>query len=216
VTGEPLSASTEKTLRVNTGKNVRVQTDSQGGQRIVLRGGKRRGDLFAREKVPRLQTELKIDGDVDFNTGNITFPGNIYVTGADQRAGSASRPAGSSSWQVHRQRQGGMRRRSVGQRGRGGQSVVKAGGQAQVSFVENSTIEAEKAMCVRQDSVVDSLCRPTAVCHERDSGRTVRSVHKMLGRESGSPRCSHHRADPRADKELKERRAKMAEEAAFC
>ncbi|MCF7928984.1 MAG: FapA family protein [Spirochaetales bacterium] len=79
VTGQTIPAKNGKPLNLETGTNIRRDETDEGVVHLVAA---RSGNLFYDGKFLDVLASYKIDGDVDLNTGNIKFPGDVHVTGS--------------------------------------------------------------------------------------------------------------------------------------
>jgi uncharacterized protein (DUF342 family) len=104
----------------------------------------------------------RIDGDVDFSTGNVDFPGSVFIKGSvldgfSVRAGGDIEIGGSIAG-AHVEAKGSVRVRGgiVGH----GKGMVLAGGAIEAKFIENARVEARDGVRVRKGilhSHVDTL-----------------------------------------------------------
>lgn len=75
VFGEPVQPSTPKQNNIIAGKNIRLSDDGTKCYSTI------KGHVFSSGFRVSVDKVYKVSGNVDFNTGNVHYPGNVLVSG---------------------------------------------------------------------------------------------------------------------------------------
>jgi uncharacterized protein (DUF342 family) len=138
ITGKPLKAFAGKDVRLSTGKNTHLSADG-----LELFSDIDGQPLLA-DKVS-VEPIITIDGDIDYNTGNIDFQGSVKVLGSIISGFSLKATANIQIEGVVEDayvEAGGDVLVKGGIRGRGNKTV-KAGGMVSALFIEQASVEAK-------------------------------------------------------------------------
>ncbi len=120
------------------------------------------GEILCKDGVLSVIALRRIDGDVDFSTGNVEFPGSVFIQGSiadgfTVRAGGDLEVGGSIAGSLVEASGsirvvGGILGRNKGR--------IKAGGEVTAKFIENAHVEAQVAVRVQRGilhSHIDTL-----------------------------------------------------------
>lgn len=138
VTGEIIPPKPGKDVQLVAGKNVELLENG-----FVARSTERGHAIIAGNKIS-VSTVYEINGDVDFNTGNIDFNGSVIVKGA---VTEGFRVVADGNVDVLNIIAGGVVECTGNIKVKNGivgrnKSIVKAGGNVVTRFVENSIVES--------------------------------------------------------------------------
>ncbi len=215
VCGDALECKNGREIRMNTGKNIRTQTDEAGVDHFfaTVSGAV---SYSAERKFLDVLTEIKIEGDIDYNVGNLVFPGNVYITGFVQ-GGFVVKATGKvyvgksiSNALVESDMDVNVKEGIIGG------STVRAKGQVQALFVENSQVEAAGDILIRE-SVVDShIGSQSCVTAGSIVTGSIRAIFRILLQSAGNSLHPKSELLLGISKELKDRKAAILEEIARC
>ncbi len=187
VTGEPLFARTGKEVRFKLGKNV-ITDAEQSGIYAAIDGVVVKTD---RDKI-NVFPIYEVNGDVDFNVGNINFIGSVVIRGNVQ-PGFTVRAAGdiriSGGVEAAELEAEGSIEISGGILGQN-KGSVKAGKSIKSSFIQDGIVEAGEDVIVSQ-SIMHSNVRAgrSVVCQGTKGlivGGTVQAGEKVVARTVGN------------------------------
>jgi len=204
VYGEPVPPQPGKDMNIRVGKNVKLIQN--GLVAVATRGG-----------IPRLiedtvlvDEKLYIDGDVDYSTGNIDFPGSVEITGTvkpgfvvkakeDIIIKNVIDAATVISFE------GTVEAKGVKGREKG---LVK-GRMIKASFLENANVEAEQDVIV-QGSVVNSVIKAGGMVICEGEKASIIGGYMVVGKkvvttDLGSEMAVHTRVEVGTDPRLVER-----------
>ena len=167
--GEPVAREVEELPGV-PGKNVRGELVPPGmmevmrfspGEHLVQKNDRYFADCdghFVCEKgIVRVSPELSIDGDIDFHSGHVTFPGDVSVRGGVKRGfhvlvkGQFSCGDTIEATKVSVTGDLDTAEGIIGYSG----NIIKVGGQASAKFLENVFLEVRRDVRIK-DSVFNS------------------------------------------------------------
>lgn len=188
VTGDLLFASHGEDVLMIAGENARMD----GKERIIAASHGR--PSVSKGRI-RIQETMKVDGDVDFSTGNIDFHGDVIVTGnvldgfsvcskndiiIKGTVGNAYLKAGGNIV---------IGSGLVGHPG----AYAEAGGDLKAKFIENACVVVEGAVKVK-NSIFNSQIFATQVevASRRGCliGGSIAAAESIRARELGSPSCT--------------------------
>ena len=188
VTGDVLFAGHGEDVVMIAGENARMD----GKERIIAVSHGR--PSVSKGRI-RIQETMKVDGDVDFSTGNIDFHGDVIVTGnvldgfsvcskndiiIKGTVGNAYLKAGGNIV---------IGSGLVGHPG----AYAEAGGDLKAKFIENACVVVEGTVKVR-NSIFNSqiFARQVEVASRRGCliGGNIAAAESIRARELGSPSCT--------------------------
>ncbi len=153
VFGKEIIAKDGKDVRFSVGKNTELSPD---GTRLIAskNGVPKMGD-----NVIEVSEVLEINGDVDYSTGNIDFPGDVHVKGGVKPTFvvKASGDVKIDGIVEAATVQSEMSVECHGVKGRN-KGIISAKKDVKVMFLENATVECKGSLYVR-DSIVNSVVR---------------------------------------------------------
>lgn len=187
VTGEEIPARDGKEVRFKLGKNV-VTDPEQTGLYAAIDGMMTKTD---RDKI-NVFPVFEVNGDVDYNIGNIDFVGNVVVrgsvlTGFRIKAEGDIRVTGSVDGAD--MEAGGSIEISAGILG-GNKGVIRAGKSVKCSFIQDAVVEAGEDVLVTQ-SIMHSNIRAgqSVVCRGTKGlivGGTIQAGERVVARTIGN------------------------------
>lgn len=187
VTGEELPARDGKEARFKLGKNV-VTDPQQTGLYAAIDGMMTKTD---RDKI-NVFPVFEVNGDVDYNIGNINFVGNVVVrgsvlTGFRIKAEGDIRVTGSVDGADLEA--GGSIEISAGILG-GNKGMIRAGQSVKCSFIQDAVVEAGADVLVTQ-SIMHSHIRAghSVVCQGTKGlivGGTIQAGERVIARTIGN------------------------------
>ena len=173
VTGKVLLMPDAEDIPLSAGLNVKKEeTDDR-----VIYSAKERGAVKFENNVLSVYPVLDIENDVDFNCGNINFPGNVKI-GRDilpdfsvKAEGKVSIWGSAVACRVEALMDVSIRAGIIGK----SKGFVKSGASIKVGFIENACVEAETDVIVRSGIIGSTVHCNGFLRVEMRGGRIVES-----------------------------------------
>lgn len=187
VTGEEIEGKNGKDIRINIGQNVREELDEQTGCASYFATANGAVIYNPATHLLTILTEIKIEKDIDYSTGNINFPGNVYVTGFVKSGFKVTAVGnvfiGESVDNAVIESGGDINVK----KGIVGNSTCTAGGAVKAKFAETSKIIAGTNVEIKESLIDCNVSAREAVKATSVKGGHVRAVTKIVVGSAGAP-----------------------------
>lgn len=187
VTGEEIEGKDGKDIIIQLGQNVREELNEATGQTSYFATANGAVIYNPATHLLSILTEIKIEKDVDYSTGNINFPGNVYITGFVKSGFKVTAVGnifiGESVDNAVIESGGDINVK----KGIIGNSLCTAEGAVKAKFAETSKIVAGTNVEIK-DSLIDcEISAREAVKATSVKGGHVRAVTKIVVGSAGAP-----------------------------
>ncbi len=183
IDGSPIPHGRREIMLLKPGENTARQDD-----RVVAT---KSGMVVLKAEEFRVEENLQIKGDVDYHTGSITFPGNLYLSGAVHDGfrlwigGSIVSTGVVDAYEVFCRKDFIAKDGIIGRQ----RALVRVAGRVQAKYVENCTVESKSSVYIQAtvfNSRIFTLDRLVMAEKGRLIGGQVRCAHGVVTDEIGN------------------------------